>query len=149
MIDEMTPDELIWIKKVQANYFEIFGKKLIVDFPAMKGLVKPNAEFSALLEKYNKYGATKRYPFKSDTFLKSLLVKYNVTLEEIKNSRKFKGPKTELLIEFCKTCYNSAWDLNDCAEQIGKDRSTIYYYADIEFYKSRRILRNKLKANKN
>jgi hypothetical protein len=133
----ITSSELSWIKEAQKEYKKKFDKKLIIDFPSMAG-VNDLKDLEQVIENHRKFGAPRRVAFKSTTFLNSLLEKYNLTLEEVQQRGKAKhnGPKTQLLIEFCTTCYHKPWDLDDCAEQIGKNRSTIYYYADREYYKA-------------
>ena len=119
----MSLKELAFIKKIQAEFFRLFGSKLIIDFPSMIGqTMHVNVTTNLRMETM------------SDSDLQIILQRNNVTLDEIiqnKVARKDKRLK-DFLIDFCSTLQrNPKLCYKRNAELIGRDRSLVYYYLNL------------------
>ena len=124
----ITPQELNWIKNSQREFEKKFNKKLSIDFFLMKEIkVEENGFHQKKNLKMNK------------NYIDNLLKKHNLRLNHIisPNSKKDKLRKA-FLIEYSKMVMEQNWDIDFCGEQLNLDRTSLYYYSNIELYSARR-----------
>ena len=128
----MDAKKLQWIKKRQAEYKELFGETLIVDFPRMV-LYSDKFDFINVVQKNIARKITDE-PLK---FLQNLLEKYNLTFEDI-TERKNKN-RDKVLMEFAIMVCKKPWNISQCAILVNLDRTALHYYKDLE---KSRLIRN-------
>ena len=136
----ITPQELTWIKNAQREFEQTFNKKLIINFTEMKSL--PVAFFELLSNPQFR----KNSPI-DELYIKNLLLKHNLSIELVQTPQQFhKKARKEFLIEFCTMVMSQNWSMDDCATKMNIDRTTIYYYADIDSYAKVRRERGRRKS---
>lgn len=119
----MTAKELMFIKKVQLEYQEMFGSKLIIDFNAMKNLP----------QKYTLIKFT-CVPFDSNLaldFLEKCCKRHKTDLDSIKkrltSSSKYLKER-KVVKEYSEFVYKNGWSPREAAAFIDKDRTTVLYH---------------------
>lgn len=113
--------ELNFIKGLQRNYFEKFGKKLVIDFAAMKDTLPARCSRDLVEEK------------DVEKFYDRCLKKYNADKEVIDSKVKLFCPKygreSKALTAFSKRVITSGWNVSYAARLVGRNHAVIYYYA--------------------
>jgi hypothetical protein len=113
----MTPKELMYVKRVQRSFKELFQRELIVDFPAMNGEKIPKKE-----DREDEL----------EGYLKVCMKIYKVPIGEVirKRSRKsMTTPLRNLLQDYSKFIMKNKLNIEKGAALIDRDRSLIYHYA--------------------
>jgi hypothetical protein len=124
----MTSGQLSWIKRVQGEFLDKFGEKLVIDFESMVGEEERKIYYRRGVRVNNAI---------PKNFLDELLVKYNFTLEMVQSRSWGKGGKDKkmvkdnFLIEFSKAVMTNIWSFEYCASLIKRDRTLFYYYNNL------------------
>ena len=117
------------IKEFQKVYLEKFGEKLILDFPAMKGLRKEE-KFRIRMGKIALRRNVKIREVKS--FFAKCVKQHNadkrkitssLTLGCVRNKREIKA-----LRDFTRHAIEKKWDMNLCTRVVNRQRTGLYYY---------------------
>jgi hypothetical protein len=119
----MTAKELMFIRRVQNEYLEKFGSKLVVDFNAMKNLPSISLKFSNTTTALDVTVAMQ--------FLERSCKKNNTTIDNIKKklsnaSRYIK--ERRVMKEYSEFIYKNKWSPREAAQLIDKERTTILHH---------------------
>jgi hypothetical protein len=119
----MTAKELMFIRRVQNEYLEKFGSKLVVDFNAMKNLPSISLKFSNTTTALDVTLAMQ--------FLERSCKKNNTTIDNIKKklsnaSRYIK--ERRVMKEYSEFIYKNKWSPREAAQLIDKERTTILHH---------------------
>jgi hypothetical protein len=119
----MTAKQLMFIRRVQNEYLEKFGSKLVVDFNAMKNLPSVSLKFSNTTTALDVTLAMQ--------FLERSCKKNNTTIDNIKKklsnaSRYIK--ERRVMKEYSEFIYKNKWSPREAAQLIDKERTTILHH---------------------
>lgn len=126
---EISAAELSKIKEYQRDFHEQFKKRLEIDFPAMKGVIVKKI-----------YQIDSRLVIEEEPDLPKLLnqcvIKYNASITKIrKRSKRLQGPpflkERAAVREFSRLVIYLKGNVKEAARLINRDRSLIYYYAEL------------------
>lgn len=111
--------ELIYIKNVQREFQQKFGKRLVVDFPAMKDLhFAPHVHVGT---------------DDLEDIVGEIIEKHNTTLEALRERIKGHTPAhrraRKAIVEISKTAFARRWNIQQLADYLEKHRCNIYHYA--------------------
>jgi hypothetical protein len=119
----MTTKELMFIKKVQKEYFDQFGSRLVIDFSAMKNLP---GHYTLI-----KYTNTPFDLVAALNFLEKSCKKNNTSIENIKkklsNASKYIKER-RVIKEYSEFIYKNGWSPREAAQLVDKDRTTILHH---------------------
>jgi hypothetical protein len=121
----MTTEELMYIREMQRDFQEQFGRPLYIDVTRMKGVPQRIRDISTM-DLTN-----------IDKLFLEVCNKYRITRDAIKTSprRLLKGtPEWRAAVEFSAAVLGQGWSPGYAAKLIGRDRSLIYYYGKYIHY---------------
>lgn len=121
-MDNISPQQLMYIKKVQNEYFEKFGTKLIIDFREMKKI----KDFQII-----KYTCVPFDAHSALEFLESSCKKNGTTIDRVKkrlNNSSKQLKERKVVKEYSEFIYQNGWSPREAAEFISKERTTILYH---------------------
>jgi hypothetical protein len=113
--------ELCYIKNVQREFNNKFGKKLVVDIPATKGISHVNF--------FSDDGEGKDEML---NYLNRLLKYYSVDLEDIRSKKNFRKSSLEMEVvrAFCCAVSKNGWNQTVAGKLINRDRSSFRYFSE-------------------
>jgi hypothetical protein len=117
--------ELVFVKRVQKEFREQFGKELPVDFLKLKGL-RYNSSPKDRVE--NK--------IQMQVLLKELCKQYGTTLIKVKAARFLQNPKYDreraVVLQFCVAVKDLKWNKTDAMDMISKHRTCYAKYMNYQ-----------------
>jgi hypothetical protein len=129
----MNATEMMKIKEYQRDFQKIFGKKLYINWPEMKG-VKPRG----ITEEVERDEVT--IDLTAEEILNEVVAKHNTTVEAVRDRKtrvhvEARENDRNALIEFARIIVKSHKNRNKAAQLINRDRTTLYHFAKKEYGK--------------
>lgn len=116
-------EELMFIKRVQREFKQRFGKNLPVDFPKLKGLRLR----ASIDERFNSAADQER---QMDELLAVLCKQYDTTIEQVREKKYLQAKDSfrerAVVQSFCQVALELNWDLKLAAAAVKRDRSLFY-----------------------